>query len=192
MSLDLELDTWRREWSIDTEPLPELKRRVRAQNRRLMIGISAVAACLAAGTAIALRHPLDSGWGGFAVGLWVASVVGIAYAVWVRRGTWEPASQTTGAYVDLLHRRAVADLRKIVFLRRGLLVVLVGYTVLLLWKGWHFTARSALVIAALVLEGWWMRSLERRRRRDVDAAAALANRMAEVNDGPIEERIEGR
>ena len=189
MNLDLELESWRREWSVDTEPLPELKRRVRAQNRRLALGVLAIACCVAIGTAIALRHPLDSGWGGFAVGLWAASLVGVGYALWVRRGTWEPASPTTGAYLDLLHRRARAEVRKIVFLRRVLLVVLIGYTALLLWKGWHLGVRSALLIAAFALEGWWMRGLERRRRRDLEGAAALARRMSEETERPLDERI---
>jgi hypothetical protein len=191
VSADFELDAWRREWSVDTEPLPELERRFRAQNRRLLVGALAIAGCLAIGTVIAIRHPWDSGWGGFALGLWASSLAGIGYALWVRRGTWEPASETTGAYLDLLHRRAVAQLRKLVFLRRCLLVVLVAYTAVLLWKGWRFDVRSALLVAAFALEAWWMRRLERRRRRDVEDAAALARRMRQDDEGPLEERIEG-
>ena len=190
MSLDLELDGWRREWSVDTEPLPELKRRVRAQNRRLRFGVAAIACCLAIGTALALGHPLDSAWGGFAVGLWAASVAGVAYALWVRRGTWEAASQTTGAYLDLLHRRAIANLRKVIFLRRCVVVVLLGYGTYLVWVR-HLTIMSAVVIVGLVVEGLWMRKLEARRRRDVEAAAALVERASEGAEGRTEERTEG-
>jgi hypothetical protein len=190
VSADLELESWRQAWSVDTEPLPELKRRVRAQNRRLVLGLVAMACVLVIATAVALRQPPGSGWRGFAVGVWAASAVGGAYALWARRGTWEPSAQTTEAYVDVLRRRAVAELRKLVFLRRCLLVVLVGYTGWLLWKGWPFTLRSGVLVAMFALEGWWMGRMEKRRRRDVDAAAALAKRVSEDDGGPHEERIE--
>ena len=178
MNADVELESWRREWSVDTEPLPELKRRVRAQDRRMGRAAVVAAACLAAGTALAIGHPFGSGWGGFAVGLWASSAIGFGWAFWVRRGTWKPEAETTGAYVDLLHRRAIATVRKLVFLRRAALVTLVGYGVFLAWTR-HFSLWSGAIVAGLAFESLWMRALEGRRRRDVEAAAALVVQVSQ-------------
>ena len=172
MSLDLEMESWRQEWSVATEPLPELKRRIRAQNRRLVAGTLAIAACLAMATLLAVAHP-TSGWRGFAFGVWIASLVGVGYALWARRGTWTPATQTTRAYLVLLHQRAVATLSKTVFLRRAVLVVLAAYGAFLLWRRGPITMTTGLVVAALVAESLWMRALERKRRRAVDEAARM-------------------
>jgi len=179
MSLDLERERWRQEWSFDTEPLPELTRRVRGQNRRLLAGGIALAACLAAATVVALRAP-GSEWSGFAIGVWAAAVVGGGYALWVRRGTWEPAAQTTHAYADLLHRRAIATLAKTVFLRRALTVVLLAYGALMVWNVPRLTPRTMAVAALLALETMLFRAIEARRRRALDAAARLAGRASDT------------
>jgi hypothetical protein len=175
VSLDLELNAWRRDWSVDTEPLPELKRRVRAQDRRLGIGAVVLVACLAAGAALGLSQPFDSWWGGFAVGLWGACTLGVVTVLWVRRGTWRPAAETTDAYLTLLHRRAIAQVRKIVIFRRAMLVTVLGYAAFLAWHP-HLTVASGFVMLGLVAEMFWLRSVERRRRRDVEDAAALMDR----------------
>jgi len=189
VSLDLELDAWRREWSADTEPLPELKRRVFAQNRRLGLGIAAIAVCLAIGTGIAVGHPFGSWWGGFAVGLWVASAVGVGYVLWVRRGTWRPASETTEAYLVLLHERAIAEQRKLKFLSRAALVTLVAYGAFLLATR-NVTWSRALVAIGLLVETRWIQWLERRRRDRVEAAAALRTQWSEGPKGQSPERME--
>jgi len=181
MTTDPELARWREEWSFDTEPLPELRQRVRAQNRRLAAGGVLLAVCLAAGAVLGLRLPA-SAWGGFALGLWLAALVGGGYALWVRRGTWAVAAQTTGAYADLLHRRAVATLAKTVFLRRCLTVVLVAYGAWLLWTGPRIAARAMPVVGLLAAEAALFRVLERRRRRAVDETARLAARASNDSD----------
>src|SRR6185369_7559566 len=94
VTVDLELDAWRQEWSRDTEKLPELRGRIRRQNRRMRFGLVAILVCLAVATAIALLRPTD-GWRGFALGVWGAVVVAGSYTLWVRRGTWEPAALTS-------------------------------------------------------------------------------------------------
>lgn len=192
MSLDLELESWRQEWKVDTEALPALARRVRHQNRRLIAGAAAVAVCIAIATALALRHPASPGWTGFAMGIWLATLVGMGYAVWVRRGTWESAARTTEAYADLLHRRAVATLRKTVFLRRCLLVTMVAYAGFVAWDRRHLTTRAVLLVAAFVMEIVWMRALERRRRRAVEEAARLVDLVSNASETETQERMDGR
>jgi len=172
VTVDLELDDWRREWSRDTESLPELRLRIQRQNRRMKIGLTALVACLVLATAIALFHPTD-GWRGFALGVGGAVLVAGGYTLWVRRGTWAPAALTSHAYIDLLHRRALAEVRKIVFVRRALAVVLLGYAGFVLFRLPHRGAREALVVSAFAVELVWIRLLERRRRRAAEEAGRL-------------------
>lgn len=169
---DLELDDWRKEWSRDTEPLPELKQRIVRQNRRLKLGLVALAACLVAGTLLAV-FVATSGWRGFATGLWAAVLVVGGYALWTRRGTWEPAAQTSVAYADLLHRRAVAEVRKMVFLRRTLAIVLLGWAAFVFFRLPHRGVREVLLTSGLAIELVWIRVVEGRRRRAVAEAAQL-------------------
>jgi hypothetical protein len=187
VSLDLEWEGWRREWSADTEPLPALQRKVRAQNRRFGLGIAAIALCLAAGAVLALTHPSDSGWSGFAAGLWITCLVAGGYVWWIRRGTWEPSAETTQAYVELLHRRAIAEGRKLAFLRGCVWVALAGYGAFLLWRGRGVSVPAGLVIAGLLLEALWIHTLARRRRHAVDEAAALMERLSEHSYSEREE-----
>ena len=178
MIVDLELDDWRREWSRDTEPLPELKQRVRRQDRRLRWGLVALAVMLVAGMVLALSFA-TSGWWGFATGLWASVLVVGGYVLWTRRGMWEPSAQTSLAYADLIHRRAVAEVRKMVFLRRTLAVVILGYAAFVFFRLPHRGVREVLLLSGLAIEVLWIRVLEARRRRAVtDAARLLASTRA--------------
>ncbi len=179
MSPDLEFDAWRHEWTRDTEALPDLKRRIRGQNRRLVAGAALIAACLVGSIVVALRHP-SAGWAGFAVGVWVSALASGGYALWLRRGTWEPAAETTRGYLELLHRRAFATLRKTVVLRRALLVVFVACGAYTLWDVHARTPVMAAVVAALALEIVLVRALERRRRLALDRAARLLERASDA------------
>jgi hypothetical protein len=181
VSVDLELDDWRREWSHDTEVLPELRLRIQRQDRRMKVGLLALLACLVLATGVALLRPTD-GWRGFALGVWGAVLVAGGYMLWVRRGTWEPAALTSQAYVDLLHRRAVAEVRKIVFIRRALAVVLIAYSGFLFLGLHHRGLREALVVSAFAVELLWIRLLERRRRRAAEEAHRLLEDMRNVSD----------
>ena len=40
MTSDLELETWQREWQEQTEPLPELKKKIKRQNLQTVLGWS--------------------------------------------------------------------------------------------------------------------------------------------------------
>ena len=107
MNHDTELEIWQREWQEQTEPLPDLKKKIRRQNLKTVAAIFAVCVCLAISTAAALRTR-SSFMAGMAVGIAFAGVFLGGYAWWVRRGAWKPTAQTTLAYAELSHRRAVA------------------------------------------------------------------------------------
>lgn len=170
--MDLELESWRREWHVDTEPLPDLKRHIRGQNRRMLAGGALIVVCLAVATVLGLQQP-TSGWGGFAVGVWIATLLAGGYTLWVRRGTWKPEGTTTEAYVQLLHRRAVAALRKTVVLGWAMTAMFAIYGGWLVLSGTHRTAHSGLIFTAFTVAILWMQALGRRRRRAVEAAARL-------------------
>jgi hypothetical protein len=189
VSIDLEIESWRREWTFETEPLPELKRRIRGQNRRMIAGAVVIVVCLAFATVMGLRDP-RSAWGGFAWGIWISTLLAGGYAMWVRRGTWAPAAPTTEAYVELLHRRAVATLRKTVVLRRSLVVFLAFYAVFVIWSREHVTTRSTLLVTAVALESLLMRALERRRRRAVEETARLVDRASDAPNTTEQKRME--
>lgn len=172
MSVDLELESWRREWRIDTEPLPDLKRRIRGQNRRMLAGVALIAVCLAVATVLGLRQP-NSGWSGFAVGVWIAILLAGGYTLWVRHGTWKPEAATTEAYAQLLHRRAVAALRKTVVLGWAMTAMFAIYGGWLVLSGTHRTAHYGLIFTSFTVAILWMHVLGRRRRRAVEAAARL-------------------
>jgi hypothetical protein len=155
----------------------------------MRFGLVAILVCLAVATAIALLRPTD-GWRGFALGVWGAVVVAGSYTLWVRRGTWEPAALTSQAYVDLLHRRAIAEVRKIVFVRRALAVVLLGYAVFIFLRLPHRGLRETLVIAAFALELVWIRVLEGRRRRAAAEAGRLLEDLHQIPDRPRSERMD--
>jgi hypothetical protein len=183
VSVDLELESWRREWRDDTEPLPELKRRIRGQDRRMIAGGIVILVCLAIATLMGFGQP-RSGWGGFAAGVWIATVLALGYTLWVRRGTWATPAPTTEAYVEMLHRRAVATLRKTVVLGRAMIAALALYGGWLVLSGRHRTAYSGLVFAAFTVGILLMGVLGRRRRRAMDELAQLVDRASGVAETP--------
>ena len=167
MTNDTELEAWQREWRDQTEPLPDLKKKIRRQNLQSLAAVLAVCACLALSTVLALRSesPFMSG---VAVGIGFAGLVLGGYAWWVRRGAWKPSAQTTLAYAELTHRRAVAKARTARFSFYFLVVVTVLLTGLVGWNWKHFRARDGLVIAGLVAESFFLKHVERRKQREIE------------------------
>ena len=55
MSNDTELEIWRQEWRDQTEPLPELRKKIKRQNLRTAAAIIAIGVCLAVSTSVALK-----------------------------------------------------------------------------------------------------------------------------------------
>jgi len=118
MSLDTELETWRRQWQSDTAVPPDLRRRVERQSRWLKIGIAAdilVTAAIGGGViALAARAPHPDMLL-LAAATWTFIAIAWAFRLIVSRGLWSPAAIDTAAFVDLSIRRCRAQLKATVF-----------------------------------------------------------------------------
>lgn len=187
MTVDTELETWRREWQSQTEPLPKLKKKIRRQNLRDIAGITLLCACLAFSTTEALRTR-TSFMVGLAAGLWFTGLFLGSYNWWVRRGTWKPEAQTTLAYLELSYKRAVAKARTI---RLSIYVCLAAIVVLgpfLLWN-WRILHGLGVVVAAgLLTEVIVFRYLERRKKKEIEETRKLLEQADEGSDNSLGER----
>jgi len=169
---DTELESLRREWRDQTEPLPDLKKKIRRQNVRTVVAILAIGVCLAISTATALRTR-SFFMAGVAVGIAFGSLFLGGYAWWVRRGAWKPTAQTTLAYAELSYRRAIAKTRTVRFsfyfllVATLLLIIFVGLN----WK--NFRTRDGVVIAAMVTESFFLKRQERRKQSEIEETRKL-------------------
>ena len=158
MTTDTELESWRREWRDQAEPLPELKRKIKRQNLRMIAGVIAICMCLAISAIEAFRHR-SAFETGMAVGISFAGLFLGGYTWWVRRGAWKPTAQTTLAYAELAYKRAIAKSRTI----RVSFYLLLATTVLLTalvardWK--NLSLRDSVIIAAIVAELFFLKYL---------------------------------
>ena len=118
MSLDTELETWRREWQSKTAVPADLRRRVERQSRWLKIGIAAdilVTVVIGGGViALAARSPQPDMLL-LAAATWSFIAVAWAFRLTISRGLWSPAAMHTAAFVDLSIRRCRAQLAATLF-----------------------------------------------------------------------------
>jgi hypothetical protein len=180
VSNDPELETWRREWRDPDEPLPNLKRKIKRQNLRTVAATIAMCVLLAITTVQALRTR-GSFVSGMATGLWTVSLVAGSYAWWVRRGAWRPAAQTTLAYAELAHKRAVAKVRTLRFSFYFLLTAMAVCTAFSAWNWRTLSPRSvlmwAVLLAAMVAELFYFRHYARRKQREVEETRKLIEQI---------------
>jgi hypothetical protein len=178
MKLDSELESWQQEWRAQTQPLPELKRKIRRQNLRTIGAISAICLCLAASTIAAFRNhsPLMAG---VAAGISFAGLFLGAYGWWVQRGAWKPTAQTTLAYAELCYKRAVAKVRILRFAFYFLLVATVLYTGFVIWNWKHFRAFSWAMAAVLIVELFFIHYRGQRKQQDVEETKKLLDTIKE-------------
>jgi predicted lysophospholipase L1 biosynthesis ABC-type transport system permease subunit len=173
---DTELEVWQREWRDQTEPLPDFKKKIRRQNLQMAAGVLAICVCLAVSTVIALRTRTPF-MAGLASGIAFASVVLGGYAWRVQRGAWKPTSQTTLAYAELSHRRAVAKVKTLRFSFYFLLVTVLLLATFLGWNWKRFRARAGIVTAALVTELFFLKYLGQRKQREAEQTSRLLDDM---------------
>ena len=118
MSMDTELETWRREWQSETAVPPDLRRRVERQSRWLQIGIAGeilVTVVIGGGViALAARSPKPDMLV-LAAATWFFIAIAWAFRLTITRGLWSPAAIDTAAFVDLSVRRCRAQLKATVF-----------------------------------------------------------------------------
>jgi hypothetical protein len=118
MSLDTELETWRREWQSETAVPPDLRRRVERQSRWLKVMVAAdilVTVVIGGGvTLLAARAPRPDMLL-LAAATWLFIAIAWTFRLSTTRGLWSPASVTTAAFVDLSIGRCRAQLKATVF-----------------------------------------------------------------------------
>jgi hypothetical protein len=175
---ETELEIWQREWRDRTEPMPDLKKKIRRQNLRTVAAILAVCACLAFSTVEAFRNR-SYFMAGVAAGIAFASVFMGGYAWWVRRGAWKPTAQTTLAYAELCYRRALAKARTVRFAFYFLLIATVLFGIFVAWNWKHFHPRDGIVLVALVAELFFFKHFGRRKRREIEENRKLVDGLKE-------------
>lgn len=177
MTTDHELEGWRREWRHETEPLPDLKKKIRRQNLWMAGAVAATCICLAASTVEAVRTG-SSFVTGLAVGIGFASVVLGSYGWWVRRGAWKPTAQTTLAYAELSYKRAVAKWRTVRFAFFFLLATASVAFASAAWYWKHLLLRDGVILAALVIEVIVLWRQSKRKKRAAEKAKELLDELA--------------
>jgi TRAP-type C4-dicarboxylate transport system permease large subunit len=175
---DLELENWRREWRVETEPVPDLKRKIHRQNLRMAAAVLAIGLCLTLSTAEALRRH-SSFMGGMAIGIGFTSLLVGGYAWWVRRGAWKPTAQTTLAYAELSYKRAIAKVRTLRFAFYLLLTATVLFTGYVAWNWKHFEGRSVAIVTFMVIELFVFRYLSRRKKQEIEEIKKLIDEVKE-------------
>lgn len=115
---DRELDLWREQWSDVARPSPEFKlevrKRIKAQDRRFWLGNLLAAAAFVGMVILAvyqLNHLASKLEKGSATGLCVLLFVSVASRLWLMRGTWRTETQSIRAFVELWQRRVAAQIR---------------------------------------------------------------------------------
>jgi Flp pilus assembly protein TadB len=184
VTTDIELEAWRREWRGAVAALPDPRQRIRRQNLRKALALSALVVCLAVSTVGAVREP-GSFWKGLATGLWVTTLLVGGYAWRAHRGAWRPAAQTTQAYAELCFRRAQAQDRTRRFAFGLLLIATSLYVAYLALSDGPIGTVPALVAGGLVLELLLFLFLRRRDRRNVEEA----RRLMEITRAASDEEI---
>lgn len=120
---------------------------------------------------------------GMAAGLWAAGLIAGGYGWWVRRGAWRPTAQTTLAYAELAHKRAVAKVRQLRFSFYFLLITIVVCAAFSVWDWRTLSPKLALIwaviLGATVAELFFFRYYSRRKQREIEETRKLIEQMRE-------------
>jgi high-affinity Fe2+/Pb2+ permease len=187
MNIDMELASWKQEWREQTEHLPDVRKKIKRQDRRTMTAIVLACVCMVL-SAIAAWRVHTAFFYGLAAGLWSSCLIMGVYAWRVRRGTWKPAAQTTAAYIELWHRRAVARERIARFAFRFLLIALVLYAGFAAWNWKSLSPLSGVILAAIAVELFWLRHIAQKRRQEIETTEKLLQSSRESVEVPVSER----
>jgi hypothetical protein len=172
VNIDTELATWQQEWREQTEPLPDVRKKIKRQDQWTTFAIAAACILLVL-SAIAALHTHNSFFSGFAAGLWFTCLTTGAYAWRVKRGTWKPTAQTTAAYIELWHKRAIARERIIRFGFRFLLTAIVLYAGFAAWHWRDFSKMGVVVLTAMIAELFWFVRIGRKKRQEIELTQKL-------------------
>ena len=118
MSVDAELENWRRDWqAADAVPL-DLRKSVERQTRLMRLGLLAdalVTAAMGGGTSWWAVSSRQADVALLSVATWVFLAVAWAFGVAVNAGRWEPSALDSKAFLDLSISRCRARLATVKF-----------------------------------------------------------------------------
>jgi hypothetical protein len=118
MSMDTELETWRRDWQLETAIPADLRRRVERQSRWLKIGIAGdilVTAVIGGGVMALAARSQQRDMPLLVAATWSFIAIAWVFRLTITRGLWSPAAIDTAAFVDLSVGRCRAHLRATLF-----------------------------------------------------------------------------
>jgi hypothetical protein len=179
VSMDLELEAWRRDWAEESPGLPALKARILRQERRMVGGGVALLGLALFATAAAVRtgRPFVAG---LAAGLWCAGLLVGGYTYRALRGAWRPSAETTRAYLELSYKRAVAKARTLRFSIQVLVATTVLYGGLIAWRSAGAGPRPTPWVPLLLLaEVFWLRRRERQKGIEAEETRRLLDETSE-------------
>lgn len=177
MSADLELEAWQQEWRSQADPLPDLKKKIRRQNVRMVVAIVMICLCVAVSATLAWRMR-SLFFAGIAAGITFGGIVMGSYALRVRRGAWKPSAQTTLAYAELSYKRAVAKARMLHFSSHFLAVMLILFAGFSAWNWRAVHVREFATFGALVAEAIWLKLYGRRKTREITKCKKLLDEVS--------------
>jgi len=141
MSVDTELDAWRRQWQAATDVPPDLRRKVQRQSRFMRITLASeivVTVVIGGGaTALAVRAP-QAEYLVLAAVVWLLFAAAWTFGLVTRRGLWSPGAPDTAAFLELSIRRCRSRIKAAAF---GTVLYFVEIVFCLTWIYQH-DARS--------------------------------------------------
>ncbi len=180
MSVDTELEAWRRQWQTQTTVPADLRKKVERQSRNMRaILIARIALTVVVGGGYTAWAVISRD-GVFALGLWLILIGAWSFA-WINgRGNWHPVTSSSAAFVEVSVRRCRAIHRATIF--AGILFVC-NLLFCLAWvyhdlnlRLWRFLTMPSVAIVLVctpIFFGWlvWFR-----RKKQVELAYLLSLR----------------
>jgi hypothetical protein len=177
MSLDTELETWRREWQSESAVPADLRRRVERQSRWLKIGLAGdilVTVTMGGGVVAAATVLPRAGMLLLVAATWSFIAIAWAFRLTITSGLWSPKAIGTAEFVDLAVRRCRAQLKATTF---GAILFVGEIAFCLGWIYRYSTVRTPAVdwfvigvisVGFFVFLGWY------RRKKRAELAWLLA------------------
>jgi hypothetical protein len=154
MSVDAELDVWRREWQSRTAvPAAGVRRRVQRQSLIMRITLMAevlVTAAVGGGAtawAVRSRQPDTILLAG---AVWIFLAAAWTFALVSRRNSWSPAALNTSAFLDLSIRRCRSAISATTF---GTILYFCELLFCLAWVFRHLSQRQAIRLEVFLSSG---------------------------------------
>jgi hypothetical protein len=154
MSVDAELDVWRREWQSETAvPAAGLRGKVQRQSRIMRMTLMAevlVTVVMGGGTtawAVRSRQPDTMV---LAAAVWVFLAAAWTFAIVSRRDCWSPAALNTSAFLDLSIRRCRSAISATTF---GTILYFCELLFCLTWVFRHLSQREPIRLEAFLSSG---------------------------------------